>query len=300
MPAAFKSLLQWLAYAGMVVLAGGVMLLGKADTLLVERLRLQVNDAVVPILGVLSKPVDGLTNILERGQDLLRLSEENERLRAERNRLLRWQAAAQRLEAENEALRQLLNFIPGPDATFRAARVVADPTGAFAQSLLVNAGVRDGIDKGHIVIAGDGLVGRVVGVSQRAARVLLITDLNSRVPVFVGQARVRAVLAGDNSERPKLIHVLQQGKIEPGDPVVTSGVAGGFPSGLPVGVVADVGDGGITIQPYVDRARLEYVRIADYGMSSPLNDVPTASRDGRATLPGAGQPQPDSVRADAR
>jgi rod shape-determining protein MreC len=297
MPATFKSLLQWLAYAGLVVLAGGAMLLGKADALLVERLRLQVNDAVVPILSVLSKPVDAMADGIEGAQHLLRVAEENARLREERDRLLRWQLAAQRLEAENEALRQLLNFIPGPEATYRAARVVADPTGAFAHSLLVNAGSRDGIDKGHIVVTGDGLVGRIVGVSQRAARVLLITDLNSRVPVFVGAGRVPAVLAGDNADRPKLIHVVQQGKISVGDAVVTSGVAGGFPSGLPVGVVADVGDGGIAVQPLVDRTRLEYVRIADYGITSLLNDPPTVSRGGRAALPGGGQ---DRVRADAR
>jgi len=297
MPATFKSLLQWLAYTGLVVLAGGAMLLGKADALLVERLRLQVNDAVVPILSVLSKPVDAMAGGIESAQHLLRVAEENARLREERDRLLRWQVAAQRLEAENAALRQLLNFVPGPEATFRSARVVADPTGAFAHSLLVNAGSRNGIDKGHIVVTSDGLVGRIVGVSQRAARVLLITDLNSRVPVFVGAGRVRAVLAGDNGDRPKLIHVVQQGKISTGDVVVSSGVAGGFPSGLPVGVVADVGDGGITVQPLVDRTRLEYVRVADYGITSLLNDPPTVSRGGRAPLPDGEQ---DRVRADAR
>lgn len=309
MPAAFKSLLQWLAYVGLVVLAGGLMLLGKLDQPFVERLRLQVSDATVPILSVLSKPVDGLTNMLESAQQLLWVSEENHRLRAERDELLRWQAAAQQLEAENEALRQLLNVVPGPNVPSRAARVVADPTGAFARSLLVNAGRSDGIDKGQIVMTGDGLVGRVVGVSQRAAQVLLITDLNSRIPVFVGTGRVRAILAGNNSDRPRLVHVLLEGAIAPGDTVVTSGIAGVFPPGLPVGVVRDVSDTGITVQPYAERDRIEYVRVADYGTSSLLNDMPTAFRDGRTVLHESEQSKgvcqsggtgTNSVRADAR
>lgn len=288
MPAAFKSLVQWLVYGVLVVLAGGLILLGKADAVLVERVRLQVGDAVVPILERLSQPVDGVAAGLDRVGRWTGVTEENARLREERDRLLRWQSAARRLEAENAGLRQLLNFVPEPGATYRAARVVADSTGAFAQSVLVNAGTAAGVEKGQIVLTGEGLAGRIVGVSQRSARVLLLTDLNSRVPVFVGTSRVRAILAGDNSGRPKLVHVVPGEPITVGDTVVTSGIAGGFPPGLPVGVVGSVEDQRITVVPNVDRDRLEYVRLADY--DDPLANRPTAHNE----LPGPPKAVPSS------
>jgi rod shape-determining protein MreC len=298
MPAALKSFVQWLVYAGLIVFAGGVMLLGKADAILVERIRLQVNDTVVPILDVLSVPVDTFADGLERVQLWIDVAEENARLRDDRERLLRWQAVAKRLDAENAQLRQLLNVVPEPDAIYRAARVVADSTGAFAHSLMLNAGNRAGIEKGQIVQTGDGLVGRIVGVSQRASRVLLITDLNSRVPVVVGQSRVRAVLAGDNSERPKLIHVVPGVAIAANDEVVTSGIAGAFPPGLPVGVVADVDDARIRVTPNIKRDQLEYVRVVDYGEDAPQLERSIAANDESSARPTARDlpPAPNEAR----
>ena len=295
LPAAIKSFVQSLVYTGLVLLAGGAMLLGKADTVLIERVRLQANDAVTPILELLSEPVNTLSSGLEQLQHWSRLKEENARLREERDRLLRWQAVAVRLDAENASLRQLLAYVPEPKATYRTARVVADPTGAFAHTLLLNAGVQAGVHKGQIVLSGEGLVGRVVGASDLAARVLLLTDMNSRVPVAVGEGRERAILAGDNSDRPKLVHVVPGSDIEPGDAVVTSGVAGGFPPGLPVGVVESVDDNRISVRPYADRSRLEYLRAVDYGTDSLQVEPPTVRND-RPAKPD-GKP---SVRADAR
>lgn len=294
MPAALKSLVQWIVYAGLFLFAGGLMLLGKADAVLVERLRLQVSDVATPVLAVLSEPVDTLTAGVEQVERWVHLAEENARLREERERLLRWQAVAQRLEAENADLRRLLDVVPEPDARYRTARVIADRTGTFAQSVLVSAGTRDGVGKGQVAVAGEGLVGRVVGASERASRVLLITDLNSRVPVFVGEARARAVLAGDNSDRPKLIHVVPGSEIDVGDAVITSGIAGGFPAGLPVGVVQSVDDGRIRVEPNVDRARLEYVRLVDFGTDTLQIEQPSAA-DGRASAQGKA-----SMRADVR
>jgi rod shape-determining protein MreC len=297
MPAAFKSVVQWLVYVGLVVFATGVVMLGKADTVLIERLRLQVNDAVGPILEVLSEPVDTLVNGIARVQRWTNLNNENAQLREDRDRLLRWRSVAQRLEVENVELRQLLNFVPEPEASFISARVVADSTGAFAQSLLLNAGSFAGVEKDQLVLTGEGLVGRIIGVSQRASRVLLITDISSKIPVFAGPSRVRAVLAGDNTDRPKLTHIVGGEAIKPGDQVVTSGIAGVFPPGLPVGVVDEVDEARTSISPNVERDRLEYVRVVDYGIERIRVDPPMAAVKPREPQGVGGKP---SVRADAR
>ena len=137
-------------------------------------------------------------------------------LREENERLRRWRAAAQSLESENARLRGLLNFHPEAEATFITGRVIGDSGGAFLRSVLVDIGGRDGVRKGAAAIDGNGLVGRVAEVGQRSARILLITDLNSRIPVLVGDKRERAILAGDNSDLARLVYLPPERSIGPG------------------------------------------------------------------------------------
>ncbi|MBI4966986.1 MAG: rod shape-determining protein MreC [Rhodospirillales bacterium] len=272
-----KQLAGRFAFASMVAAAFALMLLGKADTVLVERMRGSVTDAVTPLFEMLSRPAATMAEFVDNVRNLATVRTENTRLREENAKLLRWQSVARQLEAENGQLRGLLNFVPGPDAGFIAARVVADTGGAFAHSLLVNAGARDGVRKGQAVLAGDGLVGRVAQVGQRSARVLLVTDLNSRIPVLVESSRARAILSGDNGERPRLNYLSDSMRVEAGDRVVTSGHGGVLPPGLPVGVAVQAGDGW-RVEPFASRYRLEYVRIVDYGLSGILGPA----EDGRA------------------
>lgn len=248
------------------------MMLGKADAVLMEKLRLRIIDTTAPILDVLSRPIDMVTHTVAQVHDWLAIHDENARLREDRARLMRWQTVARRLEAENAALKQLLHFVPEPEVRFVTARVVADSGGAFAHSVLLSAGLRDGVGKGQPVVSDQALVGRIAGVAGRSARVLLITDLNSRIPVLVGPTRTRAILAGDNSPRPKLVYLAPEAVVSPGDLIATSGHAGVFPSGIPVGIVKSVGDGEIRAEPYVNREKLEYLRVIDYGLTGILGE----------------------------
>lgn len=283
---ASKTIAQRFAYMGLLAAAVGLMILGKVDLLLVDRFRAQVTDAVAPILDGLSRPVESVSNAVDHIRELADLKTENQRLRENQARLLQWQAAARRLEAENRILRDLLNFVPGPEPSFITARVIADTGGAFAHSLILNAGARDGVAKGQAAMTGEGLVGRVAGVGSRSARILLITDLNSRIPVMVGRGRSRAILAGNNSDQPRLIHLPSGETVAAGDRVVTSGHGGAFPFGLPVGVVTRVDDNGIAVQPFVARSRLEYIRLLEFGLGGILKDAdakPPAGREAAAS-----------------
>lgn len=270
----FKSLLQRFAFLSLIALTFALMLIGKADTVLVERARVAVTDAVAPILRVMSEPAAAISDVVANVRELAAIREQNAELREANERLLRWQSVAQKLEAENRSLRSLLALVPDPNASFVTGRVVADAGGAFAQSVIVMAGSSDGVRKGQVVMTGEGLVGRVMLAGTNSSRVLLITDINSRIPVVVGEAGHRAVLAGNNSGRPRLLFLGSKTAATPGDKVMTSGDAKAFPPSLPVGQVVRVEDGIVEVEPYVARDKLQHVRIADYGLSGILPSAP--------------------------
>ncbi len=261
-----KTFAQRFAHIGLVVAAAALMLVGKMEPAAFEKARTQVIDAVTPILDVATRPLDAAQEAIGEGKTLLALREENARLRAERDKLLEWQAIARKLDADNRSLREMMNFVPAREASTISARVIGDAGGAFARTMILNAGERDGVRKGLAVITGAGLVGRVQEVGQRSARLLLLADLNSRIPVVVESSRVRAVAVGNNSDTLRLMHLPPDAVAEPGDRIVTSGHGGALPPGLPVGMVSAVGEAGIEIRPFVDPARLELVRVLDYGL----------------------------------
>lgn len=252
--------------------AVALLILGKTHGEAIRQLRVMAIEAVAPLLEVLSAPVISARHAIARAENFWQTNLDNQGLRAQVERLNKWQAIARNLEQENANLRALLNPAHDPAPMFISARVIGDTGGLFVQSALLNTGRRDGVEPGQAVTTGLGLAGRVVEVGQRSSRLLLLTDLNSRVPVVVEHSRHRAVLAGDNSSRPHLTFLPANAKVNPGDRVVTSGHAGVFPVGLPVGIISSVTDGVARIQPFVDWARLEYVTVLRY-RAVPVGDL---------------------------
>ncbi|MDZ4735954.1 MAG: rod shape-determining protein MreC [Rhodospirillaceae bacterium] len=253
-----------------VLLVGGafaLMMLGKTDAVLVERLRTHVTDALAPIMAAISQPVDAVERAVENAKHLIELRSQNAELVAERDALLQWQAVARKLEAENSQLRAMLGMVPDPQTTFVTAHVVGNSAGVFVREVLIAAGARDGILKGQAALTGDGLAGRITEVGDRSARVLLLTDINSRIPVLLESARHRAILAGDNSNEPRLLYLPPGAEPMPGDRIVTSGDGGVFPAGLPIGVIGTVEEGVVTVLPFVDWDRVEYLRIVNYELA---------------------------------
>ncbi|MBY0431524.1 MAG: rod shape-determining protein MreC [Rhodospirillales bacterium] len=278
---ALRHLVHRFAFIGMVGVAFGLMLLGKADTLLVERTRVFITDTVAPILDVMARPAAVIAGVVDNVRELAALRAENARLAEDNGRLVHWQSVARQLEAENRALRTQLNFIPDPDPAYLTARVVADTGGAFVHSLLIAAGSRDGVRKGQAVMSGEVLVGRIAEVGLRSSRIVLVTDLNSRIPVLVESSRAKAILTGDNSDRPKLNYITSSVPVVPGDHIVTSGHGGGFPPGMPIGVVTSVAEGMVRVEPFVHRHQLEFVTVVDFGLAGILSNIGGKDEEGK-------------------
>lgn len=251
----------------LIAVAFGVLLFGRADPALTERVRMALADALAPLFGVVSEPIATVHAAIADASGLMSLRDENIRLREENDRLRQWQAVAMALDAENTTLKANLNWIPDPAPSYVTARVVADAGGVYARAVLLSTGPNRAITKGQVALDERGLVGRVTEIGLRSARILLLTDMNSRIPVMLESTRVRAMLVGTNNARPRLMFWPEGSMPAEGERVVTSAEANAFPSGLPVGVVHYTGANIPEVETFARLDRLEIVRVFDYGLT---------------------------------
>jgi rod shape-determining protein MreC len=266
----------------LIVASFGAMLVGKADALLAERARVALADGLVPIYAALATPLARMHATITETATLWDMRDENARLRTENEKLRRWQSIALALDTENQRLKASLHWIPDPDVSFVTARVVADAGGVYARAVLLSVGPNHGIRKGEVAVDERGLIGRITEVGARTARVLLITDLNSRIPVILETSRAHAILSGTNGMRPRLQYWPEGVVPQEGERIVTSAEANAFPANLPIGTVHYTGNGAAEVEPEALLQKLEVVRIFDYGLTGmPAPEAPARPTPGR-------------------
>ncbi len=217
-------------------------------------------DLSAPVLEAASLPAIEARRAMERARLYAAAFDEVDRLKKENEALRQWEWQTKLLERKVAHLRSLLNAVEEPGLVFATGRVIADARGPFVRSALINLGRKDGVHIGYAVINGDGLVGRTVDAGESVARVLLLNDLNSRIPVLVGPAGVRALASGDNSAELQLDFLPDDATAYPGDEVYTSGSDGVLPRGLRVGVVTGT-PGAFKVRPYAELNSLDAVSV---------------------------------------
>jgi rod shape-determining protein MreC len=275
----------------------GIFLLWRIDSPRVERFRAVLVDAVVPSFDWALLPVTKAAAMIGDFQSYTRIYEQNQELRRELQQMMAWKEAALQLEQKNARLLDLNQVRLDPKLTHVTGVVLADSGSPFRQSVLLNVGARDGIRDGWATMDGIGLVGRISGVGERTARVILLTDSNSRIPVTVQPSGQTALLAGDNSALPPLDFLDDADLVRPGDRVVTSGDGGMFPAGLLVGQVVMGTDRRLRVVLSADYQRLEFLRVLRSHELTPITD-PGALVAPPPTPP-APLPAPDSAGAEA-
>lgn len=195
--------------------------------------------------------------------DLVEVGNENLRLRREIDALRMENERNRERMAIHEQLRELLQFRNTLNLPTVAAQVIGrDPTGWF-ESVIIDKGSQSGLKVGMPVVNAAGVVGQLVSVSPNYAKVLLLVDQNSAVDCLVQRSREKGIVKGLSPGKCKMDYVLRSGEVAPGDRVVTSGLGGVYPKGLPVGEVLEVKDNPgeffkeIQVRPMVDFAKLE-------------------------------------------
>lgn len=251
--------------------------------------------AAGPVGSVLSAPVRFGGSVSDGIKSYFFAVSENRRLRARIAELEPWRDQAIALKNVNARYEMMLGLRTEPPVAMVTARSISDARGPFVNARLLDAGASKGIRVGNPVINEQGLVGRIAGTSGGVSRMLLVTDVASRIPVLIDRTDARAVLTGDGSGNPRLEYNVQgAGAIQAGDRVLTSGDGGGLPRGVPIGVAAKGIDGSWRVKLFSDRGAIDYVRVLlfqDFGQlvdPNSLNAPPLAGL-GTAPAPNAAQ-----------
>ena len=249
-----------------VVMLLGLFLLWRIDNPRVERLRANVIDAVVPRMDWAMAPVTAVVNLARDFRSYQKISQQNQELRKELKKMKIFKEAARQLEEENARLLDLNKLKLNPRLTEVSGIILADSGSPFNQSVLLNVGSRDGIQDGWAAMDGLGLVGRIFGIGKSTSRVILLTDISSRIPVIIEPSGQNAFVSGDNSIAPVIDFLEDSNQVRPGDRIVTSGRGGVLPPDLLLGYLTVDAQKRLRVRLAADYERLEFVRVLrDYG-----------------------------------
>lgn len=231
-----------------------------------KKAREGVMDAASPVLTLFSGPISYVNGVFGSVGDYFNVMEQNKALREENAELRQWMNEALELRETIATYEALEGYMAPPEAQPISAFVIGESNDAFARSMIVNAGRTNNVEVGHAVVDENGLVGRIVEAGGDASRVLLLTDIQSRIPVYIEGADVEGILVGNTRARPVISVTARADEVdvETGERVLTSGAGGALPRGLPVGVVTGQNRSEITVDLYANYARTRMVRVINY------------------------------------
>jgi rod shape-determining protein MreC len=288
---------------GLFFVCAVLLVMSRIDHGIVDGARDWFVDLTAPVLEAASIPAIKARHTIERAKAYAGLFGEIDRLTAENAGLKQYEWRAKTAEQKLTQLRALLNAVEEPALHYVTGSVIADARGPFMRSALINLGRDHGLRVGYAVINGDGLIGRTVDAGASVARVLLLNDLNSRIPVLVGPAGIRALAVGDNSAVLQLELVADGAVLQAGDEVYTSGSDGVLPRGLRVGLVAGT-PGAYSVRPHADLSALDAVSVLFFdtpalAATDPPSDAATRplspTPEANGNVPNAGQAGPGSA-----
>jgi rod shape-determining protein MreC len=222
---------------------------------------------VSPFIKVTAATVHGVAGIWHDYVDLRGLHAENKRLQGEASILKRRLDQLEEQALETQRLQRLLAMRQAVPAEFLAARVVGKDSTNWFKTILLDRGSRDGVRRNQPVLAPDGLVGRVVDVTPTSARVQLLTDPVNAIGGLIQRTRVTGIVSGNLGAGARVRYLPLMADVVGGDEMVTSGMGGVFPKGIPIGWITAVErrSGALfqeaTLQPAVNLSRLEEVLI---------------------------------------
>lgn len=258
------------------------------------------DEVVEPMDAVLAAPVRWVGDGVDYVEGYFFAVAENRRLKQKLAELQAWRDEAIALKNINDRYETLLKLKTEPPVPMVTGRAVMDARGPFSNARLLDVGSEAGVKVGNPAVNENGVLGRIVGVTNGASRLLLLTDVESRTPVLVDRTNARAILSGDGGPYPKLQYLRGREPVKNGDLILTSGDGGLFPRGLPVGVAVQDLKGDWRVRLFSDQGAIDYVRVLIYQDFSQLvnptslsnSEVPPLNAPEKAEIEAALHPPP--------
>ena len=263
-----------------LALAVVLVLLGKAQSDLFDRARMKITDWLSPTLVSVHAPVQAFNRWVGSIDDLFNVYKENLALKDENARLRQWRNVAVVMQNRVNHYQDMLHAVPDPDVNSVLAQVIGRASRPFLQTMILGAGTANNIKPGEAVVDPRGMIGRIYLAGDHTSWVILLTDLNSRIPVTIASAdgktqSLQAIMTGDNTPMPSLDTLSQLVTLHPGDQVVSSGDGGLLPPGLPIGTV--VGNPGeYRVSLLADPASSEDVEVLGFRLPPEPAPAPSA------------------------
>ena len=221
----------------LVVLSILLIFIETIDTKPLNYLRSFIKDTIYRGSLVISTPSKSFSNFSGYIKEHMNLYSNYIELKKENNELRNDITKSEFLELENNQLRKLIEEQVASPSNLVSARVMLDKTSPYLNSFIINIGSNKNVKNGMAVLDGKNFIGRIVDVNFFSSRVLLVSDLNSRIPVIVEPSAYHAILNGRGKNEPTLEYLPENHNVQDGDKVYTSGKEGIFTSGIPIGEV---------------------------------------------------------------
>ncbi|WP_341761460.1 MULTISPECIES: rod shape-determining protein MreC [unclassified Candidatus Tisiphia] len=188
------------------------------------------------------------------------LARENIELQLEVARLRKLHSNIYLIQSENKELKKLLSVVEEEQYNYVSAKLLSVSLNPFSKTALVSAGVRHGVEVDQIVTNSEGLVGRVIQVSNNYSKIILVNDVNSRIPITTVSSKEKGIMSGYGNGS-KILYLPKTHLVQKGEKVITSGYGNIYPYGITVGYVKKANAEKVLVKPVVDLSKTEFVSI---------------------------------------
>jgi len=244
----------------LIIISVTFIFIEKIETKPLNHIRSFIKDTIYRGAFVASIPSKGFSSVSDYIEEHVNLYNNYSQLKKENEEIKNTISKTDFLKLENTQLRRLIEEQVSSNSNLVSARVMLDKQSPYLNSFIINSGSNKGIKNGMAVLDGKNFIGRIVDVNFFSSRVLLVSDLNSKIPVMIEPSAHHAILSGRGTSKPTLDYLPEKHTIQDDNKVYTSGKEGIFSPGIPIGKVKIENDF-ITVQLFSDLSQITFINI---------------------------------------
>ncbi len=259
-----KSNKQQFSLLALIIFSIILIFLSNINFIGIKYIKIGVNEATYRLSALVSYPEKKINDSLIFINDYFNVYKENQNLKNQIETLNSQKLNNIYLENENKRLKEIV----GENSSISEgiiSRVLIDKDGKYLKSIILNKGSKDGVKIGMVVLEKNYLVGQIIEVNYTTSRAILISDLNSNIPVVIEPGSFQSILSGTGKDFGVIKYSKDELNLDENSIVYTSGLGGNFRAGLPIGKINNNIDN-LAVQFFSDLSQLSYVKIQSIGV----------------------------------